>query len=77
MRARCLGGFFVMWVPKLLLSPVKVFFLLKNNPFWPEIGIFGYFGPGLDGSIGALLAGLLVILARRLYLARHLFTLWY
>ena len=65
-----------MWVPKRLLSPVKTrIFLPKNDQIWPEIGIFGLFGPGLAGSFGALLVGWLVVLARGLYLARHLFTL--
>ena len=50
MRTRCLGGFSVMWVPKLLLSPVKIrIFLPKNDKIWPEIGIFG----GLVGGCGA------------------------
>ena len=51
-------------------------FLPKNNPIWPEIGIFVHFGPGLAGSFGALLVGWLVVVARGLYLARHLFTLF-
>ena len=41
----------------------------------PEIGIFGHFGPGLAGSSGALLVGWLVVVARGLYLATHLYTL--
>ena len=45
--------------------------MLKKDPIWPEIGIF----PGLEGSFGALLVGWLVVVARGLYLARHLFTL--
>ena len=28
-----------MWVTKLLISPVKKDFLLKNNQIWLEIGI--------------------------------------
>ena len=61
MPTRCLGGFSVMWVPKLLLSPVRIrIFLPKLNQIWPEIGIFGHFGPGLAGSFGALLVGELV-----------------
>ena len=36
----------------------------KNEQIWPEIGIFGHFGPGLAGSIGALLVGWLVVVAR-------------
>ena len=41
-------------------------------PKTDQIGIFVHFGPGLAGSLGALLS----IVARRLYLARHLFTLF-
>ena len=46
--------------------------LSKNDQIWPKIGIFVHFGPGLAGSFGALL----VVVARGLYLARHLFTLF-
>ena len=45
-------------------------FLPKNDQIWLEIGIFVHIGPGL-----ALLVGWLVVVARGLYLARHLFTL--
>merc|ERR1712016_165025 len=38
MRTRCLGGFFVMWVTKLLISPVK------KKDFLPKIGTFVHFG---------------------------------
>ena len=34
-----------------------------------------HFGPGFAGSFGALLVGRLVVVARGLYLVRHLFTL--
>ena len=56
-------------------SSKKKNFLLKNDQIWPEIGIFVHFGPGLAGSFGALLVGWSVVVARGLYLARHLFTL--
>ena len=49
----------------------------KTEQIWPEIGIFIHFEPGLAGSYGALLVGWLVVVARGLYLARHLFTLFY
>merc|ERR1712217_121619 len=49
-------------------------FLPKNGQIWPKIGIFGQFGPG--HAFGALLVGRLVVVARGLYLARHLFTLF-
>ena len=61
-----------MWVTKLLISPVK------KRIFCPKTtktGIFGQFGPGHAGLFSALLVGRLVVLARGLYLARHLFTL--
>ena len=45
----------------------------KNDQIWPKTGIFGQFGPGL---FSALLMGRLVVVARGLYLARHLFTLF-
>ena len=57
------------------ITLVKLVWLLDQ--IWPEIGIFGHFGPGLAGSFGALLVGWLVVVARGLYLARHLFTLLY
>ena len=58
MRTSCLGGFSVMLVPKLLLSPVKKLGIFaKNDQILPEIDIFGHIGPGLEGSFGALLVG--------------------
>ena len=56
-------------------SSKKKDFLPKNDQIWPKTGIFGQFGPGHAGLFGALLAGRLVVVARGLYLARHLFTL--
>ena len=58
-----------------VFSSKKKDFLPKNDKIWPKIGIFGQFGPGHAGLFGALLMGLLVVVARGLYLARHLFTL--
>ena len=62
-------------------SSKKKDFLPKNVQIWskfgPNLGIFGQFGPGLAGSFSALLVGRLVVVARGLYLARHLFTLFY
>ena len=46
----------------------------KNGQIWLKIGIFGQFGPG--HAFGALLVCRLVVVARGLYLARHLFTLF-
>ena len=56
-------------------SSKKKDFLPKNDQIWPKFGIFGRFGPGHAGFFGALLVGQLVVVARGLYLARHLFTL--
>ena len=56
-------------------SSKKKDFLPKNDQIWPKIGIFGQFGPGHAGLFGALLVGRLVVVARGLYLARHLFTI--
>ena len=37
MRTSCLGGFFIMWVPKLLLTPVKIrIFGPKTAKFGPK-----------------------------------------
>ena len=58
-------------------SSKKKDFLPKNDQIWPKIGIFGQFGPGHAGLFSALLVGRLVVVARGLYLARHLFTLLY
>ena len=59
-------------------SSKKKDFLPKNDQIWPKIGIFGQCGPGHAGFFGALLVGpgRLVVVARGLYLARHLFTLF-
>ena len=43
MRTRCLGGFSVTWVPKLLLPPVRLVF----GQIWPKVGIFGHFWPNV------------------------------
>ena len=54
-------------------------FCSKKRIFCPKttkIGIFGQFGPGHAGFFGALLVGRLVGVARGLYIARHLFTLF-
>ena len=49
----------------------------KSDQIWPKIGIFGHFGPDHAGLFGALLVGRLVVVARGLCLARHLFTLFF
>ena len=57
-------------------SSKKKDFLPQNDKIWPKLGIFGWYGPGHAGFFGALLVGQLVVVARGLYLARHLFTLF-
>ena len=47
MQTRCLGGFSVTWVPKLLLSPVRIWFLAQKGQIWSKICIFGHFGPNI------------------------------
>ena len=61
-----------MWVTKLLIFPVEIRIFCPKTT---KIGIFGQFGPGHAGLFGALWVGRLVVVARGLYLARHLFTL--
>ena len=71
MWTRCLGGFYVMWVTKLLISPVKNrIFCSKMTKFSLNLAFLS-----ITGSFGAPLVGWLVVLARGLYLGRHLFTL--
>ena len=57
-------------------SSKKKDFLPKKDQILPKIGIFGQFGPGHAGLFVALLVGRLVVVARGLFLARHLFTLY-
>ena len=64
-----------MWVTKLLISQVKKGFFAQKRPNLAQNGIFGQLGPGHAGLFSALLVGRLVVVARGLYLARHLFTL--
>ena len=64
-----------MWVAKLMISKVKKGFFAQKRPNLAQIGVFGQFGPGHAGLFGAQLVGRLVVVARGLYLARHLFTL--
>ena len=56
-----------MWVTKHLISAVKKVFFAQ---FGPKLAFLS-----IAGSFGALLVGRLVVVARGLYLARHLFTL--
>ena len=60
------------YVTKLLISPVeKGFFCSKTTKFGPNTAFLT-----IAGLFGALLMGWLVVVARGLYLARHLFTLY-
>ena len=59
-----------------MISQVKKKKIPKNDQIWPKIGIFGQLGPGHAGLFGALFVIQLVVVARGLYLARHLFTLF-
>ena len=68
-------GFVILGNKTFDFSCKKKDFLPKNNQIWPKTGIFGQFGPGHAGLFSALLVGRLVVVARGLYLARHLFTL--
>ena len=56
-------------------SSKKKGFFVQKRPNLAHLGSFGQFGPGNAGFFGALLVGWLVVVARGLYLARHLFTL--
>ena len=45
MRTKCLGSFSVMWVPKLLLSSVKIrIFCPKTTKFGPKLAFLVIFG---------------------------------
>ena len=60
MWTRCLGGFSVMWVTKLLIPPVKKrIFCPKTTKFGPNLAF-----PFIACSFGALLVGWLVVVAR-------------
>ena len=61
-----------MLVTKLLKG-----FFAQKRPNLAQTWHFGHFEPGLADSFGVLLVGWLVVVARGLYLARHLFTLCY
>ena len=44
MQTRRLGGFSIMWLSKLLLTPEKLGFLAPKRQIWSKICIFGHFG---------------------------------
>ena len=64
---RCLGGSFVIWVPKPLFINLKIRFFWpqtsliwpKTQHFWPKIGIFGPFGHMADQKTLAFLVYLI------------------
>ena len=64
MKTRCLGGFVGIKTFKIRI------FGPKTAKFCPKYAFLGFVG-----SFGALLFGWLVLVARGLYLARHLFSL--
>ena len=73
MRARCLGGFSIMLVTKCLISLVKIrIFFQKRQKLGPKLAFLFI----LSQALPAHLVGWLVVVARGLYLARHLFTLF-
>ena len=68
-----------MWVPKLLLSRVKIRTFAQIGPnlarkrqFLPQ-NMLSWAHIGLAGSFDTLLVGWLVVVVRGLYLTRHLF----
>ena len=63
-----------MWVTKLLISPVKKrIFCPKTTKCGPKLAILVNLGQAMQ----AYIVGRLVVVARGLYLARHLFTSYY
>ena len=65
-----------MWVTKLLISPVKKrIFCPKTTKFGPKLAFLVDMDLAMQVFFGALLVGQLVVVARGLYLTRHLFTL--
>ena len=59
---------------KLLLPAVKIRIFGSKTATLPQ-SMLSWAYLGLAGSFGALLVGWLVVVARGLHLARHLFTL--
>ena len=61
MQTRCPGGLSIMWVPKLLLSPVKIRNFGQKWHFWPissqELAKYAFLRTILASSFGALLVG--------------------
>ena len=73
MWTRCLGGFSVMWVTKLMISPVKKrIFCPKTTKFSPKLAFLS-----IAGSFGALLVGWLVVVARAVSRKTPIYFIWY
>ena len=52
MWTRCLGGFSVMWVTKLLISPVKIrIFCPKKSKFGPKMAFLFFLGQALPAHL--------------------------
>ena len=65
-----------MWVTKLLISEVKKrIFCPKTTKFGPKLAFLVNLGQAMQ-AYSVPLVGRLVVVARGLYLARHLFTLF-
>ena len=75
-KTRCQCGFSVMWVPKLLLPPVKIRIFAQKRPYLAQNWHFWSIWARPCRLIQCPVVGRLVVVARGLYLARHLFTLW-
>ena len=73
MRTRCLGGFSVLWLTKLLISPVKNWiFCPRTSKFGPKLAFF----PLMAHLVPCWWVGWWLWRAGRgPYVARHLFTL--
>ena len=62
-----------MWVTKLLISQVKIRIFCPTTKFGPKLAFLFILGQALLAHLMAWL----VVVARGLYLARHLFTLFH
>ena len=52
MPTRCLGGFSVMWITKLLISPVKIrIFCPKKSKFGPKMAFLFILGQALPAHL--------------------------
>ena len=72
MQRKCLGGFLIGGYQNFCPLPKQLGCLARKQPFLPQ-NMLSWAHTGLAGSFGALLV--FGVVARGLYLARHLFTL--